>query len=244
VSSAAVIRRIRLAGWRLVRRKGSHHHFSHPERPGIVHRSSPAKGDTNRNSQKHRATVRRRAPLKKAMHYSSYISREGRHLLASFPDCPGCQTFADSPDALGIAASEALEGWLEAHLSGGQVPPRPVERNGAPSGMALARVNVRPGLAAALLIRWARDDAGLSQKALGALAGVSQQQIAKLEKPGRKSHTGHVREGWPSTRDGCHGGFSGARGHQGAGQASSRPIERSLSQVGVKRRYLEPITAR
>jgi transcriptional regulator with XRE-family HTH domain len=43
---------------------------------------------------------------------------------------------------------------------------------------------VRPGLAAALEIRWARNDAGLSQKALGKLAGnINQQQIAKLEDP-------------------------------------------------------------
>ena len=47
----------------------------------------------------------------------------------------------------------------------------------------MARIPVRPGLAAALNIRWARHDAALSQKALGALAGVSQQQIAKLENP-------------------------------------------------------------
>jgi transcriptional regulator with XRE-family HTH domain len=38
-------------------------------------------------------------------------------------------------------------------------------------------------LAAALRIRWARQDAALSQAALGKLAGVSQQQVAKLEDP-------------------------------------------------------------
>jgi transcriptional regulator with XRE-family HTH domain len=36
---------------------------------------------------------------------------------------------------------------------------------------------------AALMVRWARQDRGLSQKALGDLAGVKQQQIAKLENP-------------------------------------------------------------
>jgi len=49
--------------------------------------------------------------------------------------------------------------------------------------MKVARVPIRPGLAAALHIRWARHDAALSQEALGELAGVSQQQIAKLEDP-------------------------------------------------------------
>jgi predicted transcriptional regulator len=49
--------------------------------------------------------------------------------------------------------------------------------------VAVANIPVRPGLAAALEIRWARRDAGLSQGALGKLAKVSQQQIAKLEDP-------------------------------------------------------------
>jgi DNA-binding XRE family transcriptional regulator/predicted RNase H-like HicB family nuclease len=104
-------------------------------------------------------------------------------MLAEFPDCPGCQTFADNGDEIASAAHEALEGWLEAHLLDGQVPPRPVEHAAAPAGKKLARIGVRPGLAAALLIRWARQDAALSQRELGTLAGVRQQQIAKLENP-------------------------------------------------------------
>ncbi len=117
------------------------------------------------------------------MHYVAYISREDNHVLAEFPDCPGCQTFADSGDEIANAARDALEGWLEAHLVDGQVPPRPVDHSTAPKGAKAARVPVRAGLAAALQIRWARQDAGLSQKELGQLAGVSQQQIAKLEDP-------------------------------------------------------------
>jgi predicted RNase H-like HicB family nuclease/DNA-binding XRE family transcriptional regulator len=117
------------------------------------------------------------------VHYTAHIFRERNHLLAEFPDCPGCQTFADTGDEIAAAAQEALEGWLEAHLVDGQVPSRPVEHTTAPAGKKLARIGVRPGLAAALEIRWARNDAGLSQKAFGELVGVSQQQIAKLENP-------------------------------------------------------------
>jgi DNA-binding XRE family transcriptional regulator/predicted RNase H-like HicB family nuclease len=117
------------------------------------------------------------------MQYTAYIYREGKHVLAEFPDCPGCQTFADKSDELAAAAQEALEGWLEAHLVAGQVPPRPVEHRAAPAGKSLARVHVRAGLAASLAIRWARADAGLTQAALGRRAHVSQQQIAKLENP-------------------------------------------------------------
>jgi DNA-binding XRE family transcriptional regulator/predicted RNase H-like HicB family nuclease len=117
------------------------------------------------------------------MHYDAYIYREGKHVLAEFPDCPGCQTFVDNGDKVAAAAREALEGWLEAHLVDGQVPPRPVGRSGAPTGRKLARIPVRAGLAAALEIRWARQDAGLSQAELGKRAGVRQQQIAKIENP-------------------------------------------------------------
>jgi DNA-binding XRE family transcriptional regulator/predicted RNase H-like HicB family nuclease len=117
------------------------------------------------------------------MHYDAYVHREGKHVLAEFPDCPGCQTFADNADVLATTAQEALEGWLEAHLVSGQIPPRPIERSGAPQAKKLARIPVRAGLTAALTIRWARHDAGLSQTELGKRAGVKQQQIAKLEDP-------------------------------------------------------------
>jgi len=117
------------------------------------------------------------------MQYVAFISREGKYVLAEFPDCAGCQTFTDNGDQLQSAAQEALEGWLEAHLVDGQVPPRPGEHLGAPAGKKLARISVRPGLAASLQIRWARQDAQLSQRQLGQLAGVSQQQVAKLENP-------------------------------------------------------------
>jgi predicted RNA binding protein YcfA (HicA-like mRNA interferase family)/transcriptional regulator with XRE-family HTH domain/predicted RNase H-like HicB family nuclease len=183
VSSAEVIRRIQAAGWALARTKGSHHHFKRGGTPGIVTVPHPKKEIPIGHAEEHRETVRREADLGRIMHYAAFISREGKHLLAEFPDCPGCQTFAEQGDRIASTAREALEGWLEAHLVNGQIPPRPVEHDTAPVGKKLARIGVRPGLAAALLLRWAREDAGLSQRELGVLARVSQQQIAKLENP-------------------------------------------------------------
>jgi predicted RNA binding protein YcfA (HicA-like mRNA interferase family) len=43
VSSAEVIRRIRAAGWKPARKKGSHHHFKHETFPGIVSVPHPKK---------------------------------------------------------------------------------------------------------------------------------------------------------------------------------------------------------
>lgn len=36
VHSREVIRRLQADGWTLVRTKGSHHHFRHPVKPGLV----------------------------------------------------------------------------------------------------------------------------------------------------------------------------------------------------------------
>lgn len=114
------------------------------------------------------------------MQYVANITREGRHWLAEFPDAPGCQTFADSEHALRAMAQDALEGWLRAHLVSGEVPARPKRRTVSLTAWA---VPVGAGLSVAVQLRWARNDAGLSQQQLAERAGVSQQQIAKLENP-------------------------------------------------------------
>jgi predicted RNase H-like HicB family nuclease/DNA-binding XRE family transcriptional regulator len=123
------------------------------------------------------------------MFYVAYIQREGKNYLAEFPDAPGCQTFAASEEGLWIAAHEALEGWLEAHLASarGQVPPRLQDRSRAPRGRTIWRIPVNPRLASAIQLRWARADAGLTQAQLAGRANVSQQQIAKLEDPSQNA---------------------------------------------------------
>jgi predicted RNase H-like HicB family nuclease/DNA-binding XRE family transcriptional regulator len=111
------------------------------------------------------------------MQYIAKLTREAGRWLVDFPDCPGCQTFGDTKaEALSLAA-EALEGWLETHLEFGDVPPRPRARRGG------VPIDVASGLDIAIQLRWLRDDLGLSQAELAKRVGVSQQQIAKLEKP-------------------------------------------------------------
>jgi DNA-binding XRE family transcriptional regulator/predicted RNase H-like HicB family nuclease len=117
------------------------------------------------------------------MFYVALVHREGRHWLAEFPDAPGCQTTAKSRDALLSRAEEALAGWLEANLVSGMAPHRPRSRSAAPNGRELWKIRVEAPLAVAVQIRWARQDLGLTQKQLAERAGVSQQQIAKLENP-------------------------------------------------------------
>ena len=115
------------------------------------------------------------------MFYDAIITREGRQWLAECPACPGCQTFASGKRAIEAAARDALHGWLEAHLVGGSVPPAPTSHR---SGGNVLHVEVDPLLAVRVLLRQARDAAGLTQAELARRAGVTQQMIAKLERPG------------------------------------------------------------
>ncbi len=48
---------IKADGWIEVRVSGSHHHFIHPTKPGLV-TTAPEKGFTDRNGKKHQETSR------------------------------------------------------------------------------------------------------------------------------------------------------------------------------------------
>jgi DNA-binding XRE family transcriptional regulator/predicted RNase H-like HicB family nuclease len=115
--------------------------------------------------------------------YPCIVRREGRFVTAEFPDCPGCQTFAERGGEVAPAAAEALQGWLEAWLAVGESPPRPTAKLRAPSGGRVIEVPVPQRLALTLMLRWARQDAGLSQAELAKRLGVSQQAVAKVEHP-------------------------------------------------------------
>ena len=117
------------------------------------------------------------------MEYQVVLTTEGRRTLATFPDCPGCQTFAEANEDILELAQEALEGWLEVGLEDGEAPPKPSRRLRVPAGARVEYVLVEPKLAVALSVRWARQEAGLSQAAVARKMGVSQQQAAKLERP-------------------------------------------------------------
>jgi DNA-binding XRE family transcriptional regulator/predicted RNase H-like HicB family nuclease len=123
--------------------------------------------------------------MERAMEYVAQLSKEGRRTLISFPDCPGCQTFADRRDEVDALAREALEGWLEAHLVTGDVPPLPSPRprRRGKARRESRRVPIDPTLALRLTLRWARQARGLSQGQLAKLTGVSRQQISLLEAP-------------------------------------------------------------
>jgi DNA-binding XRE family transcriptional regulator/predicted RNase H-like HicB family nuclease len=117
-----------------------------------------------------------------AMLYRAIVSNEGKHTMAEFPDCPGCQTFATAGEDIDVMAAEALAGWLAVGLEDGEVPPRPSTGPRAPADVRIHWIGVPPRLAAALALRWARNEVGLTQAELAARVGVTQQAVAKLER--------------------------------------------------------------
>ena len=116
------------------------------------------------------------------MRYPAVVTKEGKNLLADFPTCPGCQTFAPPDHDIEHEAKEALELWLESNLQERILPPRPPRSFKTRKGMVLW-VPVEPKLAVKLELRWMREELGLTQAELAKLAGVSQPAIAQLESP-------------------------------------------------------------
>lgn len=114
------------------------------------------------------------------MEYPAVITREGSYVLASFPDCLGCQTFVEKGADIEAAAQDALEGWLEANFVRDLVPGRPGTIR-IPANAEVRRITVPMKLAFRLGLRWARDAAGASQAEFGKRFGMTQQQYARLE---------------------------------------------------------------
>jgi predicted RNase H-like HicB family nuclease/DNA-binding XRE family transcriptional regulator len=119
----------------------------------------------------------------KAIYYVAKLTREGRHWLVNFPDCPGCQTFGGSKREAIEMAADALAGWLASTLKHGELPPLPRWRE----GRSMVAVPVPARLAAVTMIRQRRATLGLTQKQLAERLGVSQQQVTKIEDPDTKS---------------------------------------------------------
>jgi DNA-binding XRE family transcriptional regulator/predicted RNase H-like HicB family nuclease len=119
------------------------------------------------------------------MQYPAYIRRERDRRLVSFPDCPGCDTFAEPAEDVYTVAREALETWLEAALAARDVPPIPgmIEHEPERDHDQLMMVTVGPVLSARVQIRNRREEFGISQQQLANAVGVTQQAIAKIESP-------------------------------------------------------------
>lgn len=126
------------------------------------------------------------------MRYHAKIEKEGSTYTAIFADAPGCMTQGRTLKEVASKAAEALDEWLRAHLEHGMVPPPPRKR--VTSKGPVLPVDVDPSVAVAVQLRWARQAAKLTQAELAKASGVSQQQIAKLERPDENPTIGTIKK--------------------------------------------------
>jgi len=181
MTARVVVAALKGDGWLLVRTKGSHAQYRRPTKAGLV--TVPMHpGDLPIGTLKEHREGGGHQVAEVTMRYPAVVTKEGKNLLADFPTCPGCHTFAPPGHNIEHEAKEALELWLESNLQERMLPPRPPRTFKARKGTVLW-VPVETKLAVKLELRWMRDDLGLTQAELAKLAGVSQPAIAQLESP-------------------------------------------------------------
>ena len=106
------------------------------------------------------------------------INVEGRGSL------DGVITFGQGMEEAMANAQEALTAFLASLVEHGEPIPRPTEAQ--PSGEAgrVFAVEPEPEVAIPILLRWAREEAHLTQGDVAKRLGVSYQAYQKLERPG------------------------------------------------------------
>src|SRR2546426_7466584 len=173
---------LRADGWLLVRTEGLARAVPPPDQARSGDRPDAPGRLADRHAQEHREGSGRQV-AEVRMRYPAVVTKEGKNVLADFPTCPGCHTFAPPGRDIEHEAKEALQLWLESHLQERMLPPRPPRTFKARKG-TLLWVPVDPKLGVKLELRWMREELGLTQAELAKLAGVSQPAIAQLESPG------------------------------------------------------------
>lgn len=101
---------------------------------------------------------------------------EGGYLV-EFPELRGCLTEGDSRAKALHNASEALDGWLEAHFNRTQSVPLPKVKR----GKNFYPIKVDPQIALAIVLRRTRGAKRLSQAQVAKKLGISQRDYARLE---------------------------------------------------------------
>src|SRR5437870_3257235 len=156
---------LRADGWLLVRTKGLARAVPPPDQARSGDGPDAPRRLADRHAQEHREAGGHQV-AEMTMRYPAVVTKEGKNLLADFPTCPGCHTFAPPGRDIEHEAEEALELWLESHLQERILPPRPPRTFKGRKG-TLLWVPVEPKLAVKLELRWTRENLGLTQAELG-----------------------------------------------------------------------------
>src|SRR6185503_2852256 len=81
------------------------------------------------------------------VNYPAVLSTEGTYTLISFPNCPGCRTYAQPGEDVIAIAQDALAGWLETATKVGKEPQPPTLPAELSATERLVQVPVPPHLA-------------------------------------------------------------------------------------------------
>jgi predicted RNase H-like HicB family nuclease/DNA-binding XRE family transcriptional regulator len=117
--------------------------------------------------------------------YQARIYRDGDEYSVEFPDLPGCFSRGLSKDHARANACEALSLYLEEARDPEWRVPTPKQRRGRSFEWVAPDVSV----AIPLMIRQARRRGEFSQRQLAREAGMTVQQLQKLETPGKSNPT-------------------------------------------------------
>lgn len=121
-------------------------------------------------------------------HAVIFLERKSKTHGVRFPDFPGIVTFGHSVAEAIDMAHEALSATLASDFDRAQ--PLPVARKPKKKrGEKTVFVPIEPEIKTAYLLRYWRENAGLTQKKLAERLGVSFQAYQRMERPGRSNLT-------------------------------------------------------
>lgn len=118
-----------------------------------------------------------------ALQYTAFVRTVGDGLGFEFPQVPRCFGTAENEDELLVRAKAALEDHLRLELKTSKPPSWPGTYEVPEVQARRLHVTVAPALALALQLKRMRLRKGWSQGDVAARAGITQQQVAKLEDP-------------------------------------------------------------
>jgi antitoxin HicB len=107
---------------------------------------------------------------------------EGGYLIQGFPPMEGVISEAETHEEALAMAQDALSGVLAVMLTDKAPIPRP-DPAYIPQEPHVYFISPTADITIALLLRWAREDAGLTQAQVAERLGIKQQSYQRLERP-------------------------------------------------------------
>ena len=104
----------------------------------------------------------------------------GVYTIQGISPLDGAITFGEGLERAKELAKDALSGVLASMLEHNEDVPRPSEAE----GKDVVWIEPAPEVAAPILLRWARQEANLTQGELATRLGLTYQSVQRLERPG------------------------------------------------------------